>query len=358
MLRESKKNFLIDLAFLLTVVAIVYFVFKFLAAYLLPFVIALIIALLIQKPTSFVSKHTKMPKGICSVILVLLTYIIVASLLTLLGYFVYSLMIKIATALPYVFNELSETWNIITDSVNEMMSHMPGYAQSSVEDIISGLIVDAGKAVTGWVPSFAANIAISAPEYLVITTVTIVASCYCAKDFEKIRIFARRMLKPRHRQLIGEIKDIAYKNIFKMLKSYALIMLITFVELSLGLLIIGVDNALLLALVIAFVDILPVLGCGTVLIPWGIVALIQGNFPIGIGVLLLYAVILVIRNIVEPKIVGEQVGLHPLITLLAIFVGFRFLGIIGMFALPIVAIILTQLYNREKLDFKSFFRSE
>ncbi len=299
-----------------------------------------------------------MPKGICSVILVILTYTVVASILSLLIYMVYTFATKIATALPFIFDELIETWNIITDTVSDFMVNMPGFAQNSAEDLISGLIVDAGKAVTGWLPKFAASIAMSAPEYIVISTVTVVASCYFAKDYDRIRVIARKMLNTKIRTLYGDVKEIAFKNVFKLIKSYAVIMSITFVELSIGLLIMRVENALLLALLIAIVDVLPVLGCGTVLIPWGIIALIQGNYWLGIGVLMLYVVILVIRNIVEPKIIGEQVGIPPLVTLLAIFVGYRFLGIIGVFALPILAIILIQLYNQGKLNFRTLFSSE
>ncbi len=355
MLRETKKNFLIDFVFLLTVGAIIYFVIKFLLAYLLPFVIGLVIAVLVQKPTAYISRHTRVPKGICSIILVILTYAVVASLLSFIVYLIYSFGAKIAAALPYIFDELVETWNIIKDSFSELMIKMPGFAQNSAESIITDLIVDAGKKITGWLPGFAASVALSTPDYIIITTVTIVASCYFAKDFDRIRSITKKFLKPKYREIANEIKDIAFTNIFKLIKSYAVILSITFVELSIGLLIIGIDNALLIALLIAIVDILPVLGCGTVLIPWGIISLIQGNFFMGIGLLVLYVIILVIRNVVEPKIVGVQVGMHPLITLLAIFVGYRFVGLLGVFILPIVTIILIELYKRGKLSLDLLF---
>lgn len=353
MLRENKKNFLIDLFFIVTVAALIYFAFKFLAAYTLPFVIGLIIAALIQKPTRFISKHTKVPKGVCSLILVILAYLLVGSILSLLVYFIYTIGAKLATTLPYIIDEVSETWKIVFENAKEIMSNMPGFAQNSAEDLVSGLIVDAGKAITGWVPKFAASIALSTPEYIIITIVTIVSSCYFAKDFDVIKTFFKKILKPSHIELLSDVKDIAYTNVFKLLKSYIIIMFITFIELSIGLLIMGVDNALLLALIIAFVDILPVLGCGTVLIPWGIIAIIQSNYLLGVGVLLLYIVILVVRNIIEPKIIGGQVGMHPLVTLLTIFIGLRFLGVLGMFVLPIVTIILIQLYKKGKLNFLS-----
>ena len=90
------------------------------------------------------------------------------------------------------------------------------------------------------------------------------------------------------------------------------------------------------------------------LIPWGIVGIVQGNYFIGIGVLITYIIILIVRNIIEPKIIGDQVGLHPLVTLIAIFVGLKFLGVIGVFLLPVITIIFVHLYRRGKLDFIGF----
>lgn len=358
MLRESKKNFLIDLLFFITVAAIIYVVFRFLAAYLLPFVIGLIIAALVQKPSRFISKHTRVPKGICSVLFVLLTFVIVVALISLLIVLVYNLAAKIGSALPEIINEINETWGIIQTALDDFLVGVPHDAQDSARNFISELIVDAGKTVTGWLPGFAASVAFGTPEYLVVIIVTVVASCYIAKDFEKLKALLTKAFKKSHLELIYEIKDIAYTNIFKILKSYLILMAITFVELSVGLLIMRIPSPFLIAGLIAFVDLMPVLGCGTVLIPWGIIALIQGNFLLGAGLLILYVIILVVRNIIEPKIVGDQVGMHPLITLLAIFVGFRFIGVLGIFVVPVACIIVTQLYKRGKLDFLHFSNAQ
>ena len=123
--------------------------------------------------------------------------------------------------------------------------------------------------------------------------------------------------------------------LFKYFRSYFLIMLITFGELSLGLTIAGIRKPLAAAFIITLLDILPVLGTGIILIPWGIFRLITGDLRTGILLLLVYAIITVIRNIIEPKIVGKEVGLHPTLTLISMFVGTRLFGIAGLFALPV-----------------------
>ena len=135
-----------------------------------------------------------------------------------------------------------------------------------------------------------------------------------------------------------------------MLKGYLALMFLTFIELSVGLLILGQSNAVLLAAIISVIDILPVLGTGAIVIPWAVISLFTGNIWKAIGLILLYIVITVIRNFSEPKIIGKQVGLHPLLTLLSMFCGLKLLGILGLFLCPLTLIIINDLYKRQKIN--------
>lgn len=358
MQREAKKNFLIDFLFFITIAAIAYVSFRFLAAYLFPFVIGLIITIFVQKPAKFISKHSRVSKGMCAMILVILTYTSVAVIIYSIGYFIYVQGYKLASQLPQYFNEISETLSQLGDRINDSLGGISSDAKQSLSDIMGNFITTLGSSVTQWIPSFAASVALNTPEFIVVIIVTVVASCYIAKDLDKFKKIICELLKPKYITLAAEIKQIIYTNIFKLIKSYAIIMLITFIELSAGLLILRVNNPLIIAGIIALIDILPMLGCGTVLIPWGIIALIQGSYFLGAGLIVLYVIILVVRNVIEPKIIGGQVGMHPLITLLTIFIGFRLLGVVGMFVLPIVTIVLIQLYKRGRFDFLHFKNDE
>ena len=123
-------------------------------------------------------------------------------------------------------------------------------------------------------------------------------------------------------------------------------MCITFIELSIGLTILRIDNAILIAFLISIFDILPVLGTGGIMIPWTVLTAIQGDYTMAIGLLCVYLVVTVIRNILEPKIVGSQVGLHPLVTLMSMFVGAQILGVFGLFGLPITLSLLKNLNDK------------
>ena len=141
-------------------------------------------------------------------------------------------------------------------------------------------------------------------------------------------------------------------------KSYLLVMLITFGELTLGLLIIGVRRAILLAALIAIFDIFPVVGAGAILLPWSVISLIQGKTLQALGLMILYVVILVVRQFLEPKVVGKQVGLPPLVTLACMFVGTSLFGVWGLFGLPIGAAILVNLNNDPNVPINLFSTPE
>ena len=152
------------------------------------------------------------------------------------------------------------------------------------------------------------------------------------------------------RQLPVRICDLVHnarvqlgRTLWSYTRSYAMILAITFGEIALGLSIIGVNNAFGIAILIALFDILPVVGSGLVLLPWAVFTLFSGDLGTGIGLLVLYIVVIVVRQIMEPKIVGDRVGLHPLVTLLSMVLGTYLFGGIGLLGLPITIALLHAL---------------
>ena len=134
--------------------------------------------------------------------------------------------------------------------------------------------------------------------------------------------------------------------LFVVIRSYIIIMSITFVELSIGLSIIKIDYAILIALCIAIFDILPVLGTGGVMIPWTVISIVLGNYWLALKLFILYVIITIVRNIIEPKIVGSQLGLHPIVTLSSMFAGLQVLGGLGLFGFPIGLSLLVHLNKK------------
>lgn len=140
-----------------------------------------------------------------------------------------------------------------------------------------------------------------------------------------------------------QIKQYVVGTLFVCIRSYALIMSITFVELSVGLTLIGIRKSVFIAFCIAVFDILPVLGTGGIMIPWALISAILGDYPGAAKLAVLYVFITIVRNIIEPKIVGGQIGLHPVVTLVSMFAGVQLFGVVGLFGFPIGLSLLTYL---------------
>lgn len=349
--REFRKDFLIDITFFLVVSLIIYFSFKFLLVYLFPFLIGLIITALVQKPSAFISQKIKVKKGTCAAVLVALTYILLFAILFFFGY-------EIINAIFLLYEGFSENLNYfegLIESVSQKLSTMANSFPTGVKDsflaVLENLITSVANSITLFLSELAASAASYAPGVLVSIVVTIVASLYIAKDYDSVKRLATGLVSDKICHLLLRVKEITLTKILKIIKGYILILLITFAELSIGFLLLKIENAVLLALLIAFLDVLPVLGTGTVLIPWGIINIILGNYWLGAGLVILYVIVLIIRSIIEPKIISRQVGLHPLITLLCIFIGLKLFGFIGLFLLPLIVILIYNLIREGEFGF-------
>jgi sporulation integral membrane protein YtvI len=206
-----------------------------------------------------------------------------------------------------------------------------------------------GSNIVEQIPSFIGSMVVTIPQGLVFTLITIVATFYISLDYKRINEFIAIQIPPKVRNVIIDIKSKFFSAIYKYLRAYSIIVLITYSELTVGFLIIGINYAFIIAALTALLDILPVVGTGTVLIPWGIIGIIQKDYFTGFAMLILYGTITIIRNIIEAKIVGTSIGLYPVVTLMAMYAGFRILGLGGMFLLPIVILILKNLNDEGKI---------
>ena len=190
------------------------------------------------------------------------------------------------------------------------------------------------------------------PSIIISIVVTIVLACFMTADYDLIVRFVYCQFPKEKRKDLTRAKQLLKMNLGKMAKAYALIMLVTFTEVLIGLTIlkmIGLFNSsyiTVIAVVTAIVDVIPVLGTGTIVLPWAAYSFITGNIGMGIGLLVLYATVTVIRQIVEPKLVAGQLGLPPFVTLIAMYLGLKIIGVLGVFILPIIAIML-KLLNDE-----------
>jgi predicted PurR-regulated permease PerM len=162
-------------------------------------------------------------------------------------------------------------------------------------------------------------------------------------------MFLIRQIPEKFRRLAFDIKDFLISCLWRLLRAYGIIMFITFCELSIGLWALKIDSFWKVAAVTAMLDILPMIGSGAVLLPWSVYHLLGGELWMGIGLLILYCVIAVVRNIIEPRIVGDQLDLPPVVTLAAMFLGMRTMGIAGILIMPIIVLLIRFLNESGKI---------
>ena len=347
---EKKKKFIVDVTYLALVLALGYLALKYALPLLMPFVLAFVIAYVLRRPIRFLSRVVHVPKGLVAVLLVVLTYGVIGLLLALAGIritatstsrvqqipsFYYS---HILPALTELFTWLEELLAKLDPSLMSALQEL----QTQLIDMLWQLVSSFSGLLLGGV-SLATSLATSLPGFLIRMLLMVISTFFITIDYEKIVRFCLGCLRGNTRRVVLQIKAYVVGTLFVCIRSYALIMCITFVELSIGLSIIGIERAMLVALLIAIFDILPVLGTGGIMIPWVILSALGGDLPQALALLVLYVIITVIRNIIEPRIVGAQIGLHPVLTLMSMFVGNHLFGIVGLFGLPILLSLLRYL---------------
>lgn len=348
MTTEKKKTFIINCIFIALIAGLIFVGMKYLWWLLLPFVIGFFVAMSIQRPANFLHRKTKIPQKLIAIVLVIFILLALAYLLWMV---IYQLVTEVGGVADYLSTFISDIPNLLK-SLKEKWPSVFAYFDGTLDApplVDTKVILEKAQELLGniatSVTSWTINAAKSIPSFLVTLIVTIVACCFISIDYDNIVIFIKKQLSPRVREILTQSKQIFYSSIFKMIKAYALIMSITFVELAIGLSVIRIDHSIPLAALICLIDILPVLGTGTVMIPWAIIDLLLGNTLLALYLIIIYAIITIIRNIIEPRIVGQQVGLHPVLTLLLMYVGLKLFGMMGMFLFPITMIIIVTLHN-------------
>lgn len=345
--QEAKKNFLINLLYCLAVFGLIYIISAFLLKYFMPFILGGLIAWAVQKPARVLSDKTHLKRSACA----MLTAVLLLTALTAsIGLAVYAVINRAGgflSELTYLSDKLSHYTDIIYSVIHSFTDKLPEKISSALNSAYGDILQRLLTAATELASETAGQIAGFIPEFVLFLIVTAVASCYIAADFPVLVRFICNLCGEKICNIAVRVKEIALNSIFKIAKGYLLLMLLTFAELFIGLLALRVKHALILAMLISFVDILPVFGTGTVLVPWGSSALLLGESRFGIGLLILYAAIILVRNFAEPKIIGEQIGINPLFTLIFMFIGAKLSGLVGMIIFPMVFIIVIKYYKED-----------
>lgn len=341
---DRGRRFIKTCLIIACVAAIVYVVFEFAIPLLLPFIIAFCAAAIIRPLIRFFTNTCKIPKIINALFFTLLFYATVGVLAVLLGAQLFFAVRDWVIDLPSWFqNTLVPAITSLVDTINDGLDNInpeiAGILEQNWRDI-SGKLVGVLSDYATKVAEKTANIAISIPNALLMTVVTVISTFFMAKDSQLISKFIEKQFSGKALDIYHKVLESIRTVIFDYMKSYSLILVVTFLELWLGLTIVGIRNAVVLAVLIALFDIMPIVGSGMIMFPWAVVTLIQGPVTKGIGLLIVWAVVVVFRQYLEPRIIGMNIGLHPVVTLIGMITGLSLFGAAGLFGfLGIIAIL-------------------
>jgi len=346
---EKKFSFIVNIVYYLLLTAIVFFVVRYVLPVLTPFVLGFLIAYVLRRPTCYVSNKFRLPQKPVSLVLVLLFYGTIGLLITLLVLKAISGVESLVAFIPTFYQSsivpmVTDTFNGIENFVQELNPSLVEWISGFGDQVMQAL-GDMISKLSSWAVATASGFAASIPGIFIKIVLMIISSFFIASDYETLTGFCIRQLSESQKALFHQIHEYIIGTLWVCIRSYAIIMSLTFVELSIGLTLFGINYPVLIAALIAVFDILPVLGTGGIMVPWAVITLLSGKYLLSLGLLLLYVAITVVRNIVEPKIVGKQLGLHPVVTLISMFVGLQLLGVIGMFGFPILISLLRYLQN-------------
>ena len=347
---ERYKKILNGLLWAFIAAAVLYVIFVYALPLLLPFVLAWVVAALLQPVIKFLNGRLRIPKKLAVLILVVGAIALIAwgitAIVTRLVYEISSLASLLQQQIQRIAND-DAIINGIIDWVNEKLPfHDFSDALYQIWDNLDGYLIDAISAISGnfdTILTLLTDTVMLIPGILIFIVVTIISCFYLACDFKKINEFIALQLPTRVRVFGGVVKRQLFTTVGKYVRAYSLIMLITFTELFVGFTILGIRYSFVLALITAVIDIMPVLGTGLVVLPWSVYCFFTGDMFLGIGLLILYLAITIIRQIIEPRIVGSYIGLYPLTTLIAMYVGTQLMGVFGLFFFPIAIILLKKL---------------
>ena len=344
---SKKRSFIWNVLFAACIAAIIYLAFQYCIPILAPFLIAFIVTALITPLVDLLNRKLKIPKKLSAIILVTVSYLILIGLVILIGLSLYRWAVNAdgwfrSEFVPQILNFTARLSGAVSGIGSDLV---PFFA-----DIRDKLISLIGTKVSEFSANVLAGAAASLPSFLIASIFAIVATFFMATDTDRLRYFiATRQTEDLYGRLSAAYLSLK-QTLGKYIRAYFLIFLITFSELTVGFLCAGVENFVLMALFVAVFDILPILGSSMIVLPWSIFLLISGDYRRGVIMFFVYLIVVIVRQFIEPKIVGDHVGLHPLITLIAMYVGAKLFGGVGLFGFPIVCAVIVQLQNAGFLE--------
>ncbi|MBR5242423.1 MAG: AI-2E family transporter [Clostridia bacterium] len=349
---NKDKLFSISAVLLIAVTALSlgYIFFTRVFVWLLPFLIAWAIAFAVRPLANKISEKTHIPVKLWRVALALLALL---SVVALGGVLIW----QTALAVIRFLGDLGRAESVggVLEALGAPILRLfrgqifPEAVRDEVSGAFSAAISSLATRLADALSGFVGKI----PRILISAVVTALAVAYFALDLENINAFVKGLTPHRVYLVLVRIKDGFLSVGVKYIRSYLTLSFITFSMTLLGLILLRVEHAAVIALLAAAFDVLPVVGVGTLLVPWAVLEIIGGNTFVGISLIILFVAVALVRQIIEPRVIGKSLNIHPILTLFLIFVGYALFGFVGLLLLPIVAVGIAVFQTEKGKDHPS-----
>lgn len=354
----------------LAIIIFGFFVFYYVSTLAYPFIIALIIALMINPLVNTLQHKLHLPRSfavIGALLLILGTFIglitlLVAEILSGTEYLAIALPPTIDKLITFVENFLTSQIIPLYNQLNSLFNNLNSGQQETIIINIKNIGSQIGSTLVGFITSFLQsipNLIAWLPNAATVIIFSLLATFFISNDWHRLRYLSGKLI-PTKAQASG--RTVFYdlrRALFGFLKAQLTLISITTIIVLIGLLILKVEYAITISLIIGLVDLLPYLGTGFVFVPWIIYMFATHQTSFGIGLLVLYAVVIVQRQLMEPKILSSSIGLDPLATLVSLFVGFKLFGFLGLIIGPVILVVIKTLYTANVFhDIWSFIKGK
>lgn len=346
--KEPYKRIFYIVLYVILAILCAYCIFEYVFGAILPFLISFAVAYSVQKHASSLGRKTGWKKKYCSLFLGAMLMLTVGTMAFLLISKLWQELYAFAKSVVGMREDIMEKAMEISKKAGDLITRFFPDSESidqSIEKLLDKGAESIISIVTTYIPSLMGKIFSEVPKILFFLAATFISCIYFCLDFDKICDYIKNHFPKGRFSSLGRLPKASFRALGKYMRAEFIIFLLMASLLTVGFIIVGTEYACLLAVFTAFIDILPVFGSGVVLVPYALYSLVSGNAGRCIALLIIWGAVSLVRQISEPKIMGKNLGVHPIVNLISVYVGYTFFGVTGIVLLPISVVIVKNLFS-------------
>jgi sporulation integral membrane protein YtvI len=313
----------------------------------MPFVLALVLAWMLNPLVRWLKKKLSISRKVISLVVLILVFGAAFGILWALCWALVGQISSLIENWRFLLEGGQSTVQTVAAWLRELVEMLPDSVAASGEDLLDSFLewvrgLDFSGPVS-MLASRATGLVSGIPGFAVATVVFLMASYFITSDYPRLRYLVTERMPPMVRRFGGEVKNVFMEAFGGYIRSQLILSLVVFVILAVGFLLIRQPYSLLLAFGLAVMDFIPIIGAGTVMVPWAVVDVITGSYQEAVELMIIWGVIVLFRRLAEPKVLGNQTGLSPIMSLVGIYIGMKLGGVLGMVLGPTLLLVVLNL---------------